>query len=155
MLTNISEKWWDGKTEIQWSLVLSHHLSGDYVITPSESSVSGAVKGGNKLVEVMVIWLVVSNIFDVHPYLGKIPIWRIGREQGNPHKSGKSRWRWNIIPFGQIYIYIPPGKDRWLASPLPWTSWFTIALPYKSPPNLGVAWLAIDPFTHYLEDHPT
>ena len=42
------------------------------MITPSESSVSGAVKGGNTLVEVMVIWLVVSNIFDVHPYLGKM-----------------------------------------------------------------------------------
>ena len=30
---------------------------------------------------------------------------------------------------------IPPGKDRWLATPM---YWFIMA-PYKSPPNLGVA----------------
>ena len=38
--------------------------------------------------------------------------------QERPARLSKEK---NTLPF------IPPGKDRWLASPLPWTSWFTMA----------------------------
>ena len=48
------------------------------------------------------------------------------------NKSNQQRsWQW--VAFQPNMSYIPPGKDRWLATPTFWSNWYFMA-PYKSPP---------------------